>query len=356
MLADGLAQKDRNYPGYVYIADVKPSGGTQQFVLKMNDRGNYKIVKSITTTDKVEDPAATLKTLRNPEVAQRNIEGAVSNLRNEETQKWAGRAVVTMKFVQHAIPGGAAVDAALAGDFWEMGISLTGDAALLFSFGLSKVATSARISGRLQLAGAAIEGTVGLTRAGQGIFALSEGDNVKAAGYFGEATLRLLGASVQAISALKTAGKAAAGAEAIDVGAKTLKFSRVPATQELADEIAKKGLPRSRQTVVLIETKQGPTIVAAGGPDLTAAQKQLAREKGLLIAEDMPGFHAEITGIATAGEKGLLPTRGVATNKMCMDGPDSCYEQLKNLAERSGYELRLSSDKRSFEFVRRGGN
>jgi hypothetical protein len=38
------------------------------------------------------------------------------------------------------------------------------------------------------------------------------------------------------------------------------KFTRVPATQELADEIAAVGLPRSKQTVVLIETKEGPTI------------------------------------------------------------------------------------------------
>src|SRR5579875_2034669 len=195
MVEDGLAQKDGKHPGYVYIADVKPSGGTQQFVLKMNDRGNYKIVKAITTTAKVEDATATLKTLRSPEVAQKNIEGVVSNLRNEDTQKWAGRAVVTMKFIQHALPGGAAVDAAIAGDYWEMGISLTGDAAMLFSFGLSKVATSARVAGKLRLAGAGIEGAVGLTRAGQGIFALSKVDNAKAAGYFGEATLRLLGAS-----------------------------------------------------------------------------------------------------------------------------------------------------------------
>jgi hypothetical protein len=88
---------------------------------------------------------------------------------------------------------------------------------------------------------------------------------------------------------------------------------------------------------------------------LTAAQKAVARQKGLLIAEDMPGFHAEITGVATAGERGLLPTRGVVTNKMCMDGADSCFEQLTNMAKRNGYELRLSPDRRSFEFVKTGG-
>lgn len=90
-------------------------------------------------------------------------------------------------------------------------------------------------------------------------------------------------------------------------------------------------------------------------PDLTSAQKALARQKGLLIAEDMPGFHAEITGIATAGEQGLVPTRGVVTNKMCIDGTDSCYQQLSNMAKRGGYELRLSPDRRSFEFVKTKG-
>jgi len=132
-------------------------------------------------------------------------------------------------------------------------------------------------------------------------------------------------------------------------------LTRIPATKELADEIASVGLPRSKQTVVLIETAEGKTIVAGGGPDLTAAQKALAREKGLLIADDLPGFHAEMTGIVTAGKKGLLPVRGVTTNKMCRDGSASCFNQLSEMARRGGYELKLAPDGRSFEFIKTGG-
>ena len=131
---------------------------------------------------------------------------------------------------------------------------------------------------------------------------------------------------------------------------------RVPATQGLADEIASVGLPRSKQTVVLIETAEGRTIVAAGGPDLTPAQKALAQQRGLLVADDLPGFHGELTGMATAGERGLLPTRGVTTNKMCRDGAYSCFDQLTEMARRGGYELRLSPDGRSFDFIKAGGN
>ena len=59
-------------------------------------------------------------------------------------------------------------------------------------------------------------------------------------------------------------------------------YGKVAATKELADEIAAVGLPKSNQTVVLLETADGPTIVAAGGRDLTNTQKELARQKGFV--------------------------------------------------------------------------
>ena len=137
---------------------------------------------------------------------------------------------------------------------------------------------------------------------------------------------------------------------------KRLSPSQVRATQELADEIASIGLPRSKQTVSLMETTQGRTIVSAGGPDLTDAQKALARQKGLLIADDMPGFHAEMTGVVTAGKRGLRPTRGVTTNKMCRGDATSCFEQFSEMARRGGYELRLNPDGRSFQFLKIGAD
>lgn len=102
------------------------------------------------------------------------------------------------------------------------------------------------------------------------------------------------------------------------------------------------GLPRSRQTVVLMETAEGRTIVSAGGPDLTAAQRALSRERGLLIADDLPGFHGEITGVATAGQQELLPMRGISTNRMCRDGANRCFSQLSEMAGRGTFRLRLT--------------
>jgi hypothetical protein len=56
------------------------------------------------------------------------------------------------------------------------------------------------------------------------------------------------------------------------------------------------------------------------------------------------------------GEHGLLPTRGVATNKVCKDEVNSCFEQLTKMAAKGGYELRLGKDERFFEFIKKGGN
>jgi hypothetical protein len=147
-----------------------------------------------------------------------------------------------------------------------------------------------------------------------------------------------------------TAGLVGCGVKAAATG-----VTRVAATKELAEQFAKLGLPRSKQTVVLMETAEGRTIIAAGGGKLTQAQLALAREKGLLIAEDMAGFHAEISGVYTAGQNGLLPTRGVVTNQMCKYGADNCYSQLSEMAAKGGYELRLLDNGRAFEFVKKVG-
>jgi hypothetical protein len=75
--------------------------------------------------------------------------------------------------------------------------------------------------------------------------------------------------------------------------------------------------------------------------------------KGLVVADDIHGFHAEMKLMYTAGKRWLLPTRGVATNALCKDGKDSCYNQIKAMAEKGGFDLKLSSDGREFEFIKR---
>jgi len=119
------------------------------------------------------------------------------------------------------------------------------------------------------------------------------------------------------------------------------------ATQEAAEAIAKLGT-RSKQTVVLMETAQGRAIISSGGTKLSSAQKALARRKGFLIAEDLAGFHGELTGIITAGQKGLVPTVGFTNNRMCIH----CFEELSRIARQGGYKLRLSADGRHFRFIK----
>jgi hypothetical protein len=74
--------------------------------------------------------------------------------------------------------------------------------------------------------------------------------------------------------------------------------------------------PLSAQSVALLETVEGPTLVGAGAGDLTAEQVALARQFGL-TPTTLPGFHAEQTVINAAGELGLTPTNGVVTNNVC---------------------------------------
>jgi hypothetical protein len=83
------------------------------------------------------------------------------------------------------------------------------------------------------------------------------------------------------------------------------------------DAEAQINVPRSAQTVVLLETVEGPTLVGAGEADLNAAQKALAEQEGLTVVDDLPEFHGEQTVIDFAGRKSFTPTLGVATDQPC---------------------------------------
>jgi hypothetical protein len=97
------------------------------------------------------------------------------------------------------------------------------------------------------------------------------------------------------------------------------------ATLELAQEIA----THPKQTIAVMETVEGPTLVAGGVRDLSAAQEALATSRGLTPVA-LEGFHAEKTLIHAAGQGGLTPTRGVATNLVC-GGPGGCRAFLEGL-------------------------
>jgi hypothetical protein len=89
------------------------------------------------------------------------------------------------------------------------------------------------------------------------------------------------------------------------------------------------------RTITVLETAEGPTLVAGGASDLSAAQIAAARRLGLTPVPQMPGFHAEKTAIAGAGELGLTPTRGATSTIIC-GGPGGCATFLEGLGARVG--------------------
>jgi len=87
-------------------------------------------------------------------------------------------------------------------------VSLAGDVAFWVG---GPIANAAKAGTKLRLVAAGIEGGIGATRGIQGYYALQAGDNQAAAGYFGEAALRMFGMTTATTSALKASRNAASG-------------------------------------------------------------------------------------------------------------------------------------------------
>lgn len=105
----------------------------------------------------------------------------------------------------------------------------------------------------------------------------------------------------------------------------------------LAEEIQTAGgMPRSAQTVTINESTDGRLLATGGARDLTDAQKAFCQSKGILVADDLPGFHAEITAMSHVGDHGFVPSHGVTTNRICNTGLCHCEGQLHELAECGG--------------------
>ena len=126
---------------------------------------------------------------------------------------------------------------------------------------------------------------------------------------------------------------------------------QVIATLEIANEIAR----FFGQSVTLIETQEGPVLIAAQ-PGLSENQIAIAEQMGFTVVTNWDDIHAELNALGGAGILGLLPTRGVVTNQMCDSGEDNCEDQILGMLENSNFELRISEDRRHFEFLRRSTN
>ncbi|WP_437674122.1 RHS repeat domain-containing protein [Sorangium sp. So ce131] len=154
-------------------------------------------------------------------------------------------------------------------------------------------------------------------------------EDYRAAGAAGTKTLFLAAATVFGAGR----GLAAVEESAIAAGA-----ARGPAaTRALAQQIAavERAPMNFNRTVTVLETAEGRTLVAGGASDLSAAQIAEARRLGLVPAPPMPGFHAEKTVIAGAGELGLTPTRGATSTIIC-SGPGGCADFLRGLGATVG--------------------
>lgn len=114
--------------------------------------------------------------------------------------------LAAIDFIVHSFPvSGTADYYFVKHDYVEGTISLAGDVAFFLSLGGTKL---------IRIAAIAIEAGIGGARAAQGVYALQEGKNAQAAGYFGEAMLRFIGVSAGAINELKLAQAAKAAARA----------------------------------------------------------------------------------------------------------------------------------------------
>jgi hypothetical protein len=163
----------------------------------------YKVVKRFAAPHE-GDPKAFRDGLLTDASVKANVEGLVDNI---VTGHYVPL-LKTLEFAMRLVPVVGGLDDFVQGRYLEGALSLLGDAAMIGGLGLALAArnctyTGARLIKFGNIAAASIEGGIAATRLGQGFHALGGGHTAEAWGYFGDATLRLLGLSAQAVSLLR---------------------------------------------------------------------------------------------------------------------------------------------------------
>ena len=208
LVGDGLAFRDQD--GDVYVATLAADSVIllvyQYITSRYSDTNHYQLLKSWHLPIAANENLATqLASLQSAESAKQHIDAAEFQ-RSTDFFQSAAEAVT---FIYHALPFGAAYDNAAEGHYWEATLSLLGDVAFFAGGPLLKFAGEGTVLAKaLVITSIAAETTIGVTRAKDAYFAFQAGDKTAAAGYMGEAMLRLLGASVTAVSQLKGVTKA----------------------------------------------------------------------------------------------------------------------------------------------------
>jgi RHS repeat-associated protein len=204
--------------------------------------------------DDLVDPDELVHKLRNQRSVDRHVEARMST---EEVHIASVHEEVST-FLLHMVPVGAAIDHATKGEKGEVALALTGDLAFFLSLGSSyflsaagKAANAAKAERaiatayRLEQVSIGLNATVGAVRGTQGIFALRDEKTGEAAGYFGEAFLRLAGVSISSLGKLKeikAARSAAASASSAEAqaarGTTAVESTASSATTDIAEVVA----------------------------------------------------------------------------------------------------------------------
>jgi len=233
---------------------------------------------------------------RSPEVVIRNVEAYLRKYREIDWKRVGCEATV---IAYQVLPFGSFYLNSADGNYGEAAISLAGDVAFFTGYG--SLAKGVKLAKTLRVVSVATELGVAGTRSTQGVLALRDGDTAKALGYFGEASLMLVGVGTQEIMAFRQASKAARGATADVVASATRHIDDgAKAIIELFDDragswILREGADESRIMAKIVELegdffRSGGRYVPAS-PDCSFWGKftWLNGKPAILMAKDTRG-------------------------------------------------------------------
>jgi hypothetical protein len=200
MVADGLAFRYSQIPTYVYFASTV--GDKIVTYILHREEDFYRVVQQevVEANLSVTTLQETLAAFQTQQKADAMIgDGYLARQGYQQSQAVLG----SINFVVHATPFLGTADYFAQGEYIEGAFSAAGDAAMLLSFGASKMATTAAQARNLRIGATVFEGGIGVGRTAQGVYSLQQGNGAEAAGYFGEAMLRFIGVSAATVRELR---------------------------------------------------------------------------------------------------------------------------------------------------------
>lgn len=161
---------------------------------------HYKVVKSFRSAN-LPDPEAFLTQILSPQSVRANVAGIVEQGQHDRDVALLGALEIGIKVV----PFVGSIDDFVQGNYHEGMIGLAGDLAMFTGFVALRMARDCRYAGKtitrvMNGASLGLEGGAAAARGYDGVRALSGQEYGQAALYFGDALLRVIGLSAQAIA------------------------------------------------------------------------------------------------------------------------------------------------------------